>query len=1471
MLILLFPLAQAVEVGDVSFLSLRSEEELTHVVSGTPQEVNIEIPLTSDVEITSVVADLSSLNADPRYSNQYAAYGVSNCNNVEASNDTTCIIRNIIYRPVGSTVVFPLIVTTTDGEEIVDVEHSFTTDTSAPIINSIRTNHCDEEGCYIKSGTNEIIFDVSDQGSGFSQQKLAYSVVGVDQDVTVPVDTCDDSTCSGYNYITCEDGTFINVVVADTTSFRSSDDAGNRFTGETEKNFRCDASAPNISEESFTVIHSNRPFPNPFEGDTIALQLSVAESISPVTINATYDSIVAENQTAQTACEQANATHYNCSLPLYNVQAGIITMNVFDTVGNLVTYEYSLEVDERTTSDVVTPKFFDDVTAQMASPQGYNRIMLALAYENGLDMKMRASYPKLGERVGSTVELFYTQVPIEGCFLVHENSSREPARGLLDIELADKFKPNDDMKNALDISISGLHPNNLPSQFLIECEAQGFVRENYDVVYENPTTWKIIVPMVLKNSALGNDMPGEKYAKEIIKKEKRVIIYSDTIGTLNQVGVTLKTLCGVEQVVEGVKAVGGGLEATGTVVAAVGSTVGAPNAGDPLINTGQGILKQTDIISGDGVPGLLPGNGRAKELLTKACRLMSCSTDNQRKKLAGDGSFGSGWLSGENSIPLVEALDNGGSLISSTNEDDSSTFLRGIANSAEDDLTEGINFPDPSESIVSAALMQCIPAVVSKMEEYRQISCNELLCLKESAKRGLDPSLCMQAKSQAVCEQIVGEAFEIPGIRQATNLMDNVNDLAQNFIPAALSYVGDNLVCTADLKSGSSTKGFARSALVWLCDVPRAVGEVVHNANKVAGTPQQFQYTAQYDYCQIALCNDPEGCQYDPPGWLDKIDTFVPQVAQALSIEPITASDVNALIKDAREGRNRDPEEAARDLEAIYGVALYQDFNGDGTKEWDVAALNQIDSNLKSLVKSTGKNPGDVVIGGVNPDGSISISNLPFSNYLGDMYELDIGSRSVYGSAAGTSQEVQDYARASQEYQNIASMSPSELLDYRKEQNDELKEKVAYLEENGWDNQPLFSSPEFLSRYGNPDPNDAVAHSRAIEQYWADLDNLEEYSNEVQTTENKLSVSDEKAIKDLYEKELAAAAELKDDAKPNEGDLSDEEKAALKRLEELNGKADSAQTRREESQAALEGTRDALLERQAAGTLTRQEALLLAETNRYLDCLENGGCAEVAEEITDRRQQQQRMAQLNSYALNMFIQHNVWGLADALNDYQQWWGDFAVIEGIDDILSSEQRKSRICSMDFIGSETDDDAGSAISCSDGVCTPVLTQASEKIAYNESHNLYTVVFYISAADRDVEFTILLKGDGPTVDVVKESSQLQGDQQDWLTVPAGEIFDFKQAFPRTEDFKEICLYFKEEFPHDTSGLIGNSNRWADNKRHEYCRDIVDSNQGQSAWDTGSPVTQDYIYDEIYGSDDEQGQGGEDGGSFTLTIFGN
>ncbi|MAG38653.1 hypothetical protein CMO90_01050, partial [Candidatus Woesearchaeota archaeon] len=147
----------------------------------------------------------------------------------------------------------------------------------------------------------------------------------------------------------------------------------------------------------------------------------------------------------------------------------------------------------------------------------------------------------------------------------------------------------------------------------------------------------------------------------------------------------------------------------------------------------------------------------------------------------------------------------------------------------------------------------------------------------------------------------------------------------------------------------------------------------------------------------------------------------------------------------------------------------------------------------------------------------------------------------------------------------------------------------------------------------------------------------------------------------------------------------------------------------------------------------------------------------------------------NYLTLRSFAPHT------ALGQLQSW---------LDSNLNSDALKNNLCYPDsniwFGGAGAH--AGVVHDCEGNSCPVVLTFGGEKIFYNDSGSLYSIVYLIGGLQEDVTYNVYMK---------KENGEKVYVFNSKITLVAGDNDNFARAWVSSKDYEEMCLEFDELFP--------------------------------------------------------------------------
>jgi len=117
--------------------------------------------------------------------------------------------------------------------------------------------------------------------------------------------------------------------------------------------------------------------------------------------------------------------------------------------------------------------------------------------------------------------------------------------------------------------------------------------------------------------------------------------------------------------------------------------------------------------------------------------------------------------------------------------------------------TCGASF-NPKGSLIMSIITLCLPGLLDKMMEWKEIKCKKVVCKYDAIKNGLDSGFCDKQNGYEVCTYIVGEMFAIPPM----NIIKHIKDIVKGIIanPIGILY--------------SAALQYSRLTLQGLCKLP---------------------------------------------------------------------------------------------------------------------------------------------------------------------------------------------------------------------------------------------------------------------------------------------------------------------------------------------------------------------------------------------------------------------------------------------------------------------------------------------------------------------------------------------------------------------------------------------------------------------------------------------------------------------------
>ncbi|MGE0793439.1 MAG: coiled-coil domain-containing protein [Candidatus Woesearchaeota archaeon] len=941
------------EINDLGLFV--AEHEVEYINYKHLQTANLKFNINTAYKLSSLLLDISELNNLPSKKAEYSNIDFLNkyChqNNKEETdeNDNTysifqgyiCEMPYVQILMNNLTVNIKFNLTYAEGDienELINKTISFKLDDTNPEVIELKTSYCEGEICYISDLFTTIELEMKDSVGTFNQKRVFFKI---GNEATRVFSNCTQTTCDYKYYVSnCYSKQYLNLQLVAGAGSSSSDDAGNPFSNDGKRTVVCDRDTPSftIDDISYTyLIAGSAPQNTPLkQQDTITFKINITEDATDVTAYADFEELNDNNNTIEGTCTKSSFGS-TCTFVVTAVNAGDI--NVYFKAKDGVGHEmsewvvYKIHVDEYLLGDVETPKYFSDVTTKSMAEDGYNRVAIGLMLENSLNVPLYQTF-KLNKLLSDEVEIVaYDTIEPAYCYVDFLNGTKTNDATSFEFDVADPYL-NWNTENRLDVKFRFNNPNMYPDEFQIVCNVSAYVRVNQNTYYKNPTIFQMKIPIKFRNSALGDDAPGETFAKKIQETEESMKGFWETFDTVEMWISAASDICSIYGQVVGLNTATTSLEVKGLAL-----------GGTNVLGAGAHQFSETLL------------NNKLGDLTGKMCSFLNC---NVNKIFAENQDKNSNFWVSSNKI-------GAGTLEQYTKDN--------WASPVSSKLFDNLERPNVRESVISSLATGCIPGVVYHVKKYRTARCSQLLCYKQNSKYGLDLMPCDQAFSQYVCSSFVGELFEIPGFRGAKNLIDNTNALIQNAIPNGLSLILHNFGCKSAKLNAKN--GITDVWAVWACHVPEAISRVMDNEYKTSSSTQSFTYPSDSTYCNLALCNEEDinNCKDDKPDWINQLQSFNfmdgGRIDYSVTTGSLNAGEMKQLLKSAQS--SDDAGIAARNELVERGAPNYLN-NPERGKDIYNYCTDQIDAINKLNLKD------DQPVG-FNLAGTISYDFTPSSAY----------------------------------------------------------------------------------------------------------------------------------------------------------------------------------------------------------------------------------------------------------------------------------------------------------------------------------------------------------------------------------------------------------------------------------------------------------------------------------------------------------
>lgn len=328
----------AYEVSNITFYDGNSVLETISYGHSFNVRISFSLLGIDPTNVTSIVLDLSDINTNPVKKVEYSNIILSseNCN----VQDTVynCILLNKELNINKGTVIFNVSITDNTGVILVSGTKTFSVSNANPTLQSIVSDYCDSERCYVKNGAERFAFTFSGSNAGFQKRMVYFGINGE----KFQVNACEQSVCYGTGSINCVEGQNVDVYITSMRGISSQDDAGNSIQNTQPASMKCDNAAPELISE--INIKTESGFDEVKTGDNILITANVSES-NKLKATANFSSIGGSD--ANGVC-QLIFGKYLCSWQTTITKQGpytaVIPFTFEDSAGNRVTQSKTVDV-----------------------------------------------------------------------------------------------------------------------------------------------------------------------------------------------------------------------------------------------------------------------------------------------------------------------------------------------------------------------------------------------------------------------------------------------------------------------------------------------------------------------------------------------------------------------------------------------------------------------------------------------------------------------------------------------------------------------------------------------------------------------------------------------------------------------------------------------------------------------------------------------------------------------------------------------------------------------------------------------------------------------------------------------------------------------------------------------------------------------------------------------------------------------
>lgn len=790
-----FLLLSTTTAADPAITDARFEwdhEPITHLKPGTPAAAWYSFTVTDADDVAAVTIDLSAIDPAKNPEELQREMGPPPNGCAKGQGKLTCLIPGLVINTDQSTITVKFTITLDDGTETqIEQTASFTIDNTRPEVASITTDACDDETCYVKDGWNNITITFTDSVASFHKRYVQYRIGTKDG----WVETCDGLTCWGRTRTSCEDGRALTLRVLPQTK----DDAGNQVQPSPGSTAICDASPPEIDEDTIAYTTSSgvdttndaaqKPYLPSMDTATVSFNATEHGSAVDITINA---EALGSEEPVTGSCSRFEETDTWTCTASFDVNLDGLFRNIklpltaTDFAGNEETINLEFDVLPKNEGPP------DDWQGIDTPPEQYaNKHYLAYTAKHFyLDLNL--------EKKTSTAKLLDVQPRQEtSCEPLTKDAHGNLVGTAGDLYLEVIDYGEHDVMVKLNMPARE-HYQDIDHNLLEYRCTLAIMTYRGDVINLEPEVENVTIKVRLHASKTMGEKVQEEINTTLYEAEKNIARMQEAKKILNYARIACSTLSAT-------KSAGGALSSAAAAMYPFPVTY---NIALTLDNIGGNLQDFAE--------------GGTTGFLRKNCAFLECNATAAKNVLGG--------------TDIGKGLDKAAQAMGQENY---------------------LSTMNPYDSYVSAIMTGCVPAWVYHMEQWQGIDCGYALCLSAGIDSGTATlDTCQATYKYDKCTYLLGGAVNgLPFVSLFKNVAHNLADTLSNPV-SFFTTVGFSGSCTISgmvlknqelaklegeaLQEAIKSLGLARIPYA-ICKARAGVMGAVEATNKIVQMIEQFK------------------------------------------------------------------------------------------------------------------------------------------------------------------------------------------------------------------------------------------------------------------------------------------------------------------------------------------------------------------------------------------------------------------------------------------------------------------------------------------------------------------------------------------------------------------------------------------------------------------------------------------------------